>query len=41
VCNYIKLVDVPEMEYYTSKNQGEVHLFNFIFLFEYTVGGAN
>ena len=26
VCNYFKLVDVPEMEYYASKNQGEVCL---------------
>ena len=24
VCNYIKLVDVPDMEYYTSNDQGEV-----------------
>ncbi|XP_028395411.1 long-chain-fatty-acid--CoA ligase 5-like [Dendronephthya gigantea] len=27
VCNYIKLVDVPEMEYFTSKNQGEVCIY--------------
>ena len=31
-CNYVKLVDVPEMNYFTSNNQGEVTNLVFYFL---------